>query len=209
MSQPIIAALLAAAIAVILTAAIALTTHAGRMRCRAISLRVVGIIIVLAAVALNRADFRINFTDSVPIGIYRLSPTTSAGLERGILVAVCAPPSAAAIGLRRGYLGHGPCTDRTELLLKSVAAVAGDEIRVTTAGVTVNARLLARSRPLPRDRFGRTLILWPCGRFRLAPDQVWLYAADDRSWDSRYFGPVSVANIKANAVPLLTNAFRL
>lgn len=96
---------------------------------RAIKLTIIG--------ALECARVRINFTGSMPFGVYTLAPLQHENMERDMLVAVCALGRAATLGLRRGYLARGPCGSGTELLLKSVAAVAGDKVDVTVAGVAV------------------------------------------------------------------------
>jgi conjugative transfer signal peptidase TraF len=208
--QPILTATLALAIAVIFTAAIAIAALATETVSRAA--RLIGVVVVtaFAVVALQRANLRVNFTGSVPIGIYLLLPLQPYGVKRGMLVAACAPLRAAEIGRQRDYLAPGPCADRTELLLKFVVAIAGDEVDVSSAGVTVNGCLLARSHAPVRDRSGRRLRAWPRGRYLLGPNQVWLYAPVDRSWDSRYWGPVAAADIQAEATPLFlpSGAFR-
>jgi conjugative transfer signal peptidase TraF len=201
--QPVLAAILTLAIAIVLTTAVAVAASATEMLTRAMKLAVVGAAIMLAVVTVQRAAVRINFTGSVPIGIYALSPLPSDGVKRGMLVAACAPARAAALGLRRGYLEHGPCGDGTELLLKFVAAIAGDEVDITATGVTVNGCALPHSRPVSRDRIGRKLAAWRLRHRRLAKNQVWLYAADNRSWDSRYWGPASAVAIAAEAVPVV------
>jgi conjugative transfer signal peptidase TraF len=201
-SQPLLTTTLALAIAIALTAATAIVTSATETPGRAIKLTVLIVIVAFAVVALQRADLRINFTGSMPIGIYRLSPLRHKGVKRGMLVALCPPARAAKIGRERGYLAMGPCADSAELLLKFIAAVAGDTVDVTTAGVTVNGCLLAKSQPVLRDRSGHRLVPWPHDHFRLRPGVVWLYADNDRSWDSRYWGTASVAHIVAIARPL-------
>jgi conjugative transfer signal peptidase TraF len=203
MGQPILTATLALAIAFIFTAAVAIVTLAAKTPSRAVKLIGVVALIAFAVVALQRANLRINFTDSMPIGIYSLSPLPLDGVKRGMLVAACTPNRAAEIGRQRGYLGAGPCAGDTELLLKSVAASAGDEVEVTPVGVTVNGCLLDRSRPAPRDRSARQLGAWPSGHYRLAAGQVWLHAADDRSWDSRYWGPAAATGVADSAYPVL------
>lgn len=203
MGQPILTATLALVIAISFTAAIAIVTLAADTPSRAVKL--IGVVAVTAfvVVALQRANLRVNFTGSVPIGIYLLLPLQPYGVKRGMLIAACAPTRAAEIGRQRGYLGAGPCADDTELLLKYVPAMAGDGIDVTAAGVVVNGHLLLHSRPASRDRSGRRLVPWPRGVYRLVEGEVWLYAANDRSWDSRYWGPAANSDIVAKVVPLL------
>jgi conjugative transfer signal peptidase TraF len=202
MGQPVLTATLALAIAVILTAAIAIVTLAADIPSRAVTLIGVVAVIAFAVVALQRINLRINFTGSMPIGVYMLLPLQPDGVKRGMLVAACAPSRAAETGHERGYLAPGPCAGGTELLLKSVVALAGDEVAVTLAGVTVNGCLLPYSRAEARDRSGRQLDHWGVSDYRLPAGQFWLYAPNKRSWDSRYWGPVSVGAIVSEAVPL-------
>ena len=202
MGQPVLTATLALAIAFIFTAAVAISTLATETLTRAVTLIGVVAVIAFSVVALQRANLRINFTGSMPIGIYLLLPLQPNGVKRGMLVAACAPSRAAETGHERGYLAPGPCADGTELLLKSVVALAGDEVAVTLGGITVNGCLLPYSRTEPRDGSGRRLDPWGGIDHRLPAGQFLLYAPNKRSWDSRYWGPVSAGAIVSEAVPL-------
>jgi conjugative transfer signal peptidase TraF len=173
-------------------------------RLRILRLSVFVGVIVLIVHAIAAIDLRFNFTPSMPLGIYRLTPLSKSGVERGSFVAVCVPGVAAELGRRRGYLAAGPCPTGAEPLLKAVAAVAGDSVTVSTNGVAVNGCLLPHSRALSDDNAGRRLSPWPHVHFQIRRSELWLYAANDRSWDSRYWGPGSVAEIAAQAIPLLT-----
>jgi conjugative transfer signal peptidase TraF len=154
---------------------------------------------------LTELDLRFNFTPSMPLGIYRfMSTLPNRELPRGTLVAVCAPRIAAELGRRRKYLTTGRCPASTELLLKEVVAAGGDDLAISANGVAVNGCILPYSRQLAFDVAGRRLSRWPEGRYRLRRDQLWLYAANDRSWDSRYWGPASTADVRAKVVPLFT-----
>ena len=172
-------------------------------RLRILRLCVFAGVVVLIVHAIAAIDIHFNFTPSMPLGIYRLTPIPKSGVERGGLVAVCAPPTAAKLGRRRGYLAAGSCPTAAEPLLKVVAAVAGDSVTVSANGVAVNGCLLPHSRALSRDAAGRRLPPWPQGHFQLRRGEFWLYAANDRSWDSRYWGPASLADISARALPVL------
>src|SRR5579863_6538019 len=109
MGQPVLAGILALAIAIVLTTAVAVAVCATEMLTRAMKLTLVAAIIMVAIVTVQRDAVRINFTGSMPIGIYLLSPLPTDGVKRGMLVAACAPNIAAKIGRQRGYLGAGPC----------------------------------------------------------------------------------------------------
>ncbi len=205
MSQPVLTATLAFVIAVTLTTALATVTSVDQRAIRAVRLTVVTASIAVAAVALEHARLRINFTGSMPIGMYLLEPTPADGdLPPGTLVAACAPRIAAELGKRRGYLAAGRCAAGTELLLKMIVAVSGDDVAISGNGVSVNECALPHSRQLALDAAGRRLSRWPEGRYRLRRHELWLYAANDRSWDSRYWGPVAVADVTARVAPLFT-----
>ena len=202
MSQPEFVLALALTFGALATALIARTASARTRSTRAFVLAVPAVTIV-AMFAIVGSDLRVNFTPSMPLGIYRLEPLPG-GIERGTFVAVCAPTDVAGVGRDRGYLARGPCPGDTEPLLKVVAAVPDDEVTVSTRGVAVNGCVLPNSVPLALDRSGRRLTGWPSGRYHLATNQLWLYAGNPRSWDSRYWGPATAASIVARAVRVLT-----
>ena len=55
------------------------------------------------------------------------------------------------------------------------------------------------------DRGGRELAPYRRGPRRLEAGEIWLHSPYEvRSWDSRYFGPVPISNIKYHVAPLLT-----
>jgi len=204
MNQPVLIAILAIAIAISITVSIAvIVSAADAQAARTIKVIGVGVFVAVAIVLLRHARVSVNFTASMPVGVYSLTSLSPNGVNRGMLVAAGAPIHAAEVGWKRGYLARGPCADGTELLLKSVVATVGDEVNVTAAGVAVNGCLLSHSQPVPRDRSGRRLTPWPVRHYRLRRGQLWLYAANDRSWDSRYWGPAQAANVRARALPLV------
>ena len=107
--------------------------------------------------------------------------------------------------MERHYLGAGSCPDGAEPVVKMVAAVGGDVVEVTAAAVLVNAIALPNSRPLDRDRGGRELAPYLRGPHRLEAGDVWLHSPyEERSWDSRYFGPVRVECVTTLVEPVLT-----
>jgi conjugative transfer signal peptidase TraF len=144
-------------------------------------------IAVFIGYVITALHLRFNCTSSMAVGIYRLVPLPRSGVRRGMLVAACAPPDAAEFGRRRGYLASGACASGTEPPPKVVAAAAGDEVALSGPGVAVNGCLLANSRPLSHEAAGRRLSAWPHKQFPLADGQLWLYADNVRSWDSRYW----------------------
>ena len=60
-------------------------------------------------------------------------------------------------------------------------------------------------RPLDRDRGGRELAPYLRGPHRLEAGEVWLHSPyEERSWDSRYFGPVRLECVTTLVEPVLT-----
>jgi conjugative transfer signal peptidase TraF len=153
---------------------------------------------------------RCNGSPSLPRGLYLELPEGWQGRAPapGDLVLACAPPAAAELARRRGYLGDGPCAARAAggaaMLGKLVLAAAGDEVVFGPGGLAVNGRPVAGSRALACDRLGRPLAHYRFGRFRLAPGEVWLFAPyHPRSYDSRYFGPVAESALRGRLLPVL------
>jgi conjugative transfer signal peptidase TraF len=156
-----------------------------------------------SALVVVKSGLRFNATASMPMGLYRILKSDPQAIRPGSVVAVCAPAVAAKVGRRRGYLSAGPCSDDSELLLKNVVAIAGDDVMFTPDGLSVNGCRLPNSRPLAVDRSSRPVVHWPFGRGRIPESNIWLYSDNERSWDSRYWGPVAVQNVVATAVPFL------
>ena len=133
----------------------------------------------------------INLSPSLPLGVYR---PIDAPVTRGAIVVVCLPLAIGRLARERGYLGYGPCPGHVERLGKRVAAVAGDTVETFAEGVRINGFLIPGSRRLERDSRGRRL---PVAERKIVvrPGELFLLATDNpRSFDSRYFGPVAVAD---------------
>ena len=151
----------------------------------------VGLGAVLAALAVTAWAFgvRLNYTSSLPRGLYAESPFEPTGARRGDLVTAC-PSVDAAVALAP-YLANGPCPGGVVELGKPLVGLPGDTISVDRAGVRVGGRLLADSAPLFTDRSGRP-ISPKLGRHVLGPGEYWLHSGRvPTSVDSRYAGPVS------------------
>ena len=152
---------------------------------------------------------RLNRSASLPRGFYLAIPRAwrARPPARGDLVLACAPPAAAELARRRGYLPDGPCDAGAgrgaQALGKVVLAVAGDDVDLEPGGLAVNGRPVAASRPLRQDAAGRPLPHAAFGSRRLAPGGLWLFAPyHPRSYDSRYFGPVPGAAVRGWLLPL-------
>ena len=167
-------------------------------------LRVVTVlaVIVVSSRVIIVSGLRLNVTPSMPVGIYRLAPVPQTGLQRGMLVAVCAPLKAAQLGRRRAYLSGGQCAGDTEPLLKTVVAIAGDSVcDIKKWDYCQRSSFAGQQAGVVRQR--RTQACTVVSRILpTCPTQVWLYADHPKSWDSRYWGPVG--NVLARVIPLAT-----
>jgi len=143
---------------------------------------------------------RFNFSPSLPIGFYVTTEDGSANL-----VEFCPAEPFATLAITRGYRDSGTCRDGAAPLLKPVVASAGDVVELSARGVSVNGVLLPNTAPLSKDTKGRPLEAWPFGRYVVGPETVWVASSyHSRSFDSRYFGPLSTAAIRDRLKPLLT-----
>ena len=62
------------------------------------------------------------------------------------------------------------------------------------------------TRALALDASGRLLAGTPRGRYPVATDELWLVSSySDRSWDSRYYGPVAAGTVIGVLAPLWTS----
>jgi len=163
--------------------------------------------IVIAAVFLIAAGdaFGLLFsnTDSAaPVGVYLV---VSGEPKRGDLVAACLPIAIAQQGLARGYVRTGSCPGDAEPVGKIIGALPGDTVQVERGWVSVDSVRFARSAVAERDSARRPLRHVPWGKYRVGANQVWLFGFHDRrSWDSRYFGPIPLANVRGKLEPIFT-----
>jgi len=148
-------------------------------------------------------SLRINWTASLPIGIYA---TEQPQLRRGAIVLVCLPPAITRDGFDRGYLPRGSCASDASAVGKVVAAIEGDEIELGVSSLVVNGERVSANAIMSADSFGRTLMHWPMGKYVVGRDEIWLVGVGKRSWDSRYFGPVPRSAVIASLRPLATFA---
>ena len=155
------------------------------------------------AISLARASpLRVNFTGSLPRGLYR---TRGGALSRGAIVIACLPASVGNFARERGYLWRGNCPGNAAPVGKIVVAVAGDTVVTSSAGLTVNGFRIQNTGVLPRDTKGRQLSHMPYATYVVAPGQFWLISSyNSRSYDSRYFGPVPFAAVRSRIEPVLT-----
>ncbi|SCC93181.1 putative Type IV secretory pathway, protease TraF [Thiomonas sp. X19] len=160
----------------------------------------------LGAVQLaTREGWRINLTESEPLGFYRLRPLQDdETLSRGTKVELC-PPAWVTPRAFPFYLS-GDCPGGGMPMLKTVVGVPGDSIVGSLQGVWINGRELPNSGQLLRTAAYPWIHLpHQQGRFVLGKGQYWVYGSGARpalaaqSFDSRYWGAIDIQQIRGMA----------
>ncbi len=131
----------------------------------------------------------LNFSHSVPIGLYRLEGQSP---QRGDLAVIQLDEPWRGLAQSRGYL------PATAWLIKPVAALSGDRVCRLGRVIMINGRISAVAQSA--DEKGRALPEWE-GCRRLAQDEMFLLSGVSGSFDGRYFGVTPRSAIIAKAVP--------
>lgn len=141
-----------------------------------------GVACLLSMVALL-CLFVVNTTPSFPRGVYLKTYRTP---NKGDLVLFC-PPDTLLFheALRYHLVSSGLCPSGLGYLIKRVAAVEGDMVRICDTGVEVNGKRLENSK---RQTAFRPRPLSPDIDHRLGAHEVLLMSPHPLSFDSRYFG---------------------
>jgi conjugative transfer signal peptidase TraF len=141
---------------------------------------------------------RWNHTPSVPVGLYMAS-------KNGQFLEFCPSEPWAGLSVARDYRPAaviGGCPDRRQPLLKRIVGEPGDIIFYDEQGVWVNGQPVKQSKPSAKDTAGRPLEHFAWGFYDLKPGQYWVMGDHPMSFDSRYFGPVDVVQIRNRLKPL-------
>lgn len=146
------------------------------------------------------AGLRLNTTESAPLGLWQVIDTEP--VQHGGWAAICPPPTPVVVEFRRrGYIPPGLCPGGFDMLLKQVAALPGDHIKVSEEGIAVDGHLIAGTEPATTDGDGLPLVGLQVDRV-VGRGEVWVYSARYRSVDSRYIGPFKQADIYGVAKPV-------
>lgn len=157
----------------------------------------------IAAVAMAGwfGGYRINFTPSYPLGLWRIE-ALGRNAAAGDRVFICPPLTPAfATAFERGYIRRGLCPGGFSPLIKAVVATEGQSVDIGDH-VSVDGRLLAHSEVRHSDAEGRALSPWRGGA--VPAGYLFLHSNFYGSYDSRYFGPVPASGLLGLAHPVLT-----
>ncbi len=151
------------------------------------SLGLASVVALALPVAAGSAQLVWNVTPSAPAGLYRI---VREPWSRGDRVVVLPGEMLGADLDRRGVLANG------RLLIKRVAAVAGDRVCRQGAEVSINGEPAAKARDVNSD--GLPLPSWQ-GCITLGDGQVFLLGDTPGSYDGRYFGVTGTREVVGRA----------
>jgi len=138
-----------------------------------------------------------NPTDSVPRGWYRVGSFDNAASPHvGSIVLARLPADVASFAEQRGYLPNGVP------ILKRVGAIAPQLVCVREQVVLIDGAVAATART--HDGVRRPLRAWQQCRPLAGGELFLLSDSNPASFDSRYFGPISVFAVLGIARPLWT-----
>ena len=163
-----------------------------------------------ALVTFDALGLRVNLAQSMPMGLYRLTPCgegVGAALRLGDLVAVDSGVAARSnAGVRffweRRYLTFtGSARD---LLLKEVAGLGGDVVEEADGRLRIAGRAQSAVASFRSKRAGGEALPRLPFPYRVPQDELWLRSEHRRGIDSRYFGGVPVDSVACRAEALWT-----
>lgn len=160
-----------------------------------------GATMLAIAVMGHVGGYRLNLTSSEPLGLWRIE-AFSRPVHAGDLVFIC-PPRTTVFqqALQRGYLRRGLCDGGVAPLIKTVAALPGQQVEITDQ-VNIDGQPIEASTVRGKDGEGRELTPDPGG---IVPSgYLFLHSSFASSYDSRYFGPVPDSRLLGLAQPILT-----
>ncbi len=147
------------------------------------------VLILCIALNLSHLVFFNIFSASLPCGIYlRVNKQP----QRDDCAAACLTYEAAQYGLQRSYLAQGDCPTGSVLVLKWIKGMPGDRYAVKNNFLGINGHLY---HIMKKDSAGRPLKVFYHDREGILRTGQYLLLSDyvPNSWDSRYWGPVSIA----------------
>lgn len=150
-----------------------------------------GIGVCILVLTLSGFQLTINYTESIPAGLYFVQKQRA---EKGEYTLITSR-RVLQYAKKRHYIASG------SLIGKRIIAAAGDRVCVTNIGVFLNGDRVPYSRPLTYDSEGRRMPKVR-GCIRLSDRQVFVMGEEVKSFDSRYFGPIT--RYKYKLIPLIT-----
>jgi conjugative transfer signal peptidase TraF len=155
---------------------------------------------LVVASLVYKSGLILNVTPSMKRGLY-LSQKGIIG--RGDIVSACLIEPYKQVGIARNYIEKGEKCNGSDPLIKQVIAVPGDDVMLTDSYIEVNGDIYPY-KTYYQDSLQRPLAVYPRGKY-FKTKGYWLIGNHDmKSWDSRYWGPVSKEQIISKLKPVLT-----
>jgi conjugative transfer signal peptidase TraF len=154
---------------------------------------------VAVPVEIQHSGLLMNYSDSVPIGLYRRVPASMASYG-----GFCLPSSTATAALRAGLdVVPGACPGGLAPVLKPLIYPSPKQPLIYDArGFSFHGKLLPNTAPKAQSRIGVALAHYAFGTYA---NGVWAVSDfNANSYDSRYFGPVGPEAIRFYAKRLWT-----
>ncbi|HAU4045827.1 TPA: conjugative transfer signal peptidase TraF [Legionella pneumophila] len=156
---------------------------------------------IAVGILFHSMGFRINLTESIPIGLYRIAGTEP--LKNTYVIFCPDDRQIFRLAKNRGYIGQGLNCSGYGYLMKKVVAVSGDTLSVTPEGVFINQQLLPFSKPKLTDGMYRILPQWRKLDYPLKKNEVMTMTNQSEwSFDGRYYGLVHTRQIKGVITPI-------
>ncbi len=158
--------------------------------------------------AIKHCGYVINYTGSMPYGLYKETPLKLHSVKIGMDVLICVPDKAVKDGISKGYIkSSDACANGGEAIIKKVIAISGDQVSIGDNKITVKHQGETKSYPAPIQKVslsGQPVTGWATQKTYMLKDQVWAYGAYEYqySWDSRYFGAVPESHILYQLTPI-------
>ena len=169
-----------------------------RSVCVLVGITVVGFTIM--AVLAVSDGYRFNPTSSAPVGIWKITEKEPERLNVGEYVFICPPKHEVLSSLiKQGRMFRGLCDSGTVPFIKEVVAHSDGEFRVEDDGVYINNQLIPQTAPYPWEN------LIPAAASDIESGEfVAIQTMHVGPIDSRYFGPLAVADVIGVIEPVWT-----
>lgn len=131
----------------------------------------------------------LNVSQSLPIGIYKVSEQDVKSLKKGDYVLACINDKDSLNAFSHGFITSGNCNNKTAPVGKMIVAMALDEVKVTVDSVYVNGYKLKHSKPASKLLSNEHLAKYES--YQLKEREYFLLNEKIDSFDSRYLGVFS------------------
>ena len=155
---------------------------------------------LLVVIFTNYLGLIINITSSMKNGLYIKQ---SSAIKHGDIVSFCLSSHAQHIGLSQHYLQRGSGCDGSNPLIKQVIAIPGDDVVLAENYIAVNY-IKHFYKTYHEDSFNSPLMTYPRGIYKNTQGYWLIGVNDSKSWDSRYWGPISEKQIRHKLKPIVT-----